>query len=375
MGHFSRILKGFIVLAIFWNASPVLAVTNCVINPVTGYCTFLGITINRTHPYFEPSYPNPSQLLIVAIEQSRAHFLTDEICKRFPGILSLIMTHSYLRRIENGALSNCKKLSSLALSNNNLTHIDKNLFTSNAKLSYLHLGYNRITYVDVEAFRTTTALKFLYLSHNFLVHFNFGGMPRLASVLKIKLNHNNLLDLDEKAVLQKFPNMEGLHMEDNLFECANLQTILDTITNFNNRSFELMDSNETRRVSPRERPYRMRQIQLIDCVELEDHKRASADSMDLIGKLSRLNCSEDGEIEVDGMKIEMGTLSDDTRIKIIVIQCVTTTLILCCITVLIWHGLFWHKAINSVLEMDTGDYYYCNYFSSFQTEEPIKPHT
>lgn len=198
-------------------------------------CTFKGLTTNETHPYFQPTsrYTHPFNVSTVIVEESKIPELTNEFCNAFANLTVLHFEYTTLKRIQNGALSACTKLEEVVLFNNELTEVSSNLFINNPEVIYISFSRNYLQFVNVKIFEPTKKLVRIDLDDNFLVHFNFRSMPVLQHLKVFFITNNNLLDMDEYAVLEKFPNLTKIVVYGNLLECENLKMMFEVFNNTN----------------------------------------------------------------------------------------------------------------------------------------------
>lgn len=130
--------------------------------------------------------------------------LTSDICNTMPN-LEFLWVSTGLQEIDVGALDNCTNLENISLYHNKLTKIDSELFKNTPKILEIHLYENQLTELDPSLLRNTPALEKLSLSTNLLKEIRFDQMPRLEKLKELDVNYNELSDVDEFAVVDKFP--------------------------------------------------------------------------------------------------------------------------------------------------------------------------
>lgn len=318
-------------------------------------CIFIGVSTNETHPFFQPSFKHPAEVLAVEFESSKVPLLTDEVCKTFLNLQSLTMMSSFITRIEDRALSSCTNLTQFIIYGNTLTEVDSNMFRNNPELIEINFGFNRLTYVDVKLFEPTKKLVLLVLSSNLLVHFDFRGMPKLENLEHFNTSYNYLLDVDEFAVIERFPRLSKLILSNNLLECGNLKLMIN-IFEERNITFALPKEDDDK-VDPRAKKgsvYKTRKIQTIICLEREEHLKATIDVFKKMRKANLDNCST---LTVNTNETQSAS---EEKLNIIIFQFVSSVLIIFCISMLIWHVIYWQRAVNSIFD-DNAEYYYCYY--------------
>lgn len=259
--------------------------------------------------------------------------LTGEICKAFPNLKQLDPVECSLYRVEDGALASCHNLFAFKIWSNIVTEVNPNLFINNPDMLYVLFSSNKLTHIDVKMFENTKKLEILDLNNNFLVHFNVGAITKLDKLYTLSINVNNLLDLDENAVVNKFPNLKSLNMEDNLLECRNLEMMIKV---FKGKDIDLKQLHGFRRT--RSPAYKTRKIDEIECLDreeyfkavLEETKRTKGDS-----------CPAVSDMVVLGSGTE-----DDSNLRIVIVQLISSGLILFCIVFLIWHGFYLRRSLT-----------------------------
>lgn len=340
MNHFQTFLLHFLI-----STHPVVhSAIDCVMNS-DNWCIFDGINLNETHPFFEPSYHDPSQVQKIFFNNSKIPILTWELCETFPNLRELDPTKCSLKRIMNGALKSCAKLERLKISNNAVTEINSYLFVSNPKMTHIRFASNKLTDIDVEMFNSTTNLELLELHNNSLVRFDVLGIPMLQNLHTLSLNLNNLLDLNETVLVFKFPNLKKLWLEGNLFECRNLELMLKVI-NENNNIIQRPSSNSRTRPST----YNITNIDGIECLDRESYSKAIVDEI-------RMTQPVDCSVEQDIIK-EVSAKDDNPNVLITVIQLISSGLIFFCMVILAWQGWFWQWNFEEkVVYNDISGYY------------------
>lgn len=345
MNHFQTSLLYFFLISF----SITYGAINCRLNS-RNWCVFYNISTNNTHSFFEPSYPDRSNVELIAFNYSMIPILTSELCETFPKLRSLALDECFLNQIQDAALSSCTNLVGFDIRDNFVTEINPYLFVNNSKIRRIDFSYNKLKHIDVKMFRSTKNLEILLLINNYLFHFDVVGIPKLEKLRELYLNFNNLLDLDEKVLINRFPKLKRLGLKGNLFECQNLDSMIKVI---NKSDVKL----ETHLKHPRTRylPYKTREINEIVCFDRDLHYKAIADEIlksrpapcsvtsDLIKQPSKKQeNSNNNTIGVqDGVPLNLSH-----SILITVIQLVSSGLISFCIAMLIWHAWYWNKTLT-----------------------------
>lgn len=321
-------------------------------------CRFTEIVTNETHPYFQPTSrnPHPLNISLIFVQNSRLPILTDELCNVFSNLLRLKIQVSTLKRIQDGALNACVKLERFSAVHNEITKVSANIFIKNPEITAIDFSYNKLTFVDVKVFEPTKKLVGVNLNNNYLVHFDFRAMPLLQHLETFALVGNNLLDLDDYAVLEKLPNLLYFGFTDNLLDCRNLKLMLGL---FNNTNVTIQVATPYRKRTP---TFVRQMEEGFHCLNRTEHLKASAYYLNEMRiAATNISCPDKSQPKTD----EQQYLEQH---HVIIIQFVSTILICCCITKVIWHGFYWRKTVNHLFD-DNGDYYYCNYFRANDQNE------
>lgn len=284
MTHYLKLNANLTLLVVLLNPVLVFGITICEMDPARRTCTFTRVITNVTHPYFHPSFPDPIKIEEVSVENSKYLVLTDEICKMFPNLKNLQLKQCFLKYINDGALNNCLNLISLDISNNDVTEVNRDLFKSNSKLEGISFSSNKISYVDTKMFTYTKNLISLDLDDNFLVHFDFQCLPILEKVAVFNINTNNLLNLDEKSLFEKFPMLTALGIDDNLLECRSLEILMKVIQE--KEVEQLIDFGQRNRIPS----YKTNLFEDVECLDDEEHSKAIKDNLGMVQKARQDSC-------------------------------------------------------------------------------------
>lgn len=199
---------------------------HCTLGP-DGWCTFYGVWVTETHGLFNPTTEDPDAVINIKFENSRMSTLSNEICDRFPNLKRLELKNLSMEKIEKGALDHCFELHTIGFWNNKIKDLDKDVFQYNSALEAIHLQNNRVERIDPETFEHLNRLSIMDFSENYLTGFPVYKMKPVPSLKKLFLDSNEIMDLDEEQMVQKFPNLDVIYMNDNPFDCSRLRIILD----------------------------------------------------------------------------------------------------------------------------------------------------
>lgn len=227
-------------------------------------CIFENLTTTDTKPLFYPTSDNPTEVSTVEFLNSIMTTLTSELCEAFPNVRDLNLQSLALENIQEGALDQCRSLTQINLGDNALTEIPENLFQYNSKLEQINFGTNKITEIDQYFLFNLAELDVLNISNNYITNLEFQNYPFLDKLKTFDIGNNELIDLDEKEMLWKFPNLNGFYLNGNPFDCKRLRTILENLKQQNVWISPLLLVKRNRSYSP----------ELIDEIEcLPTHER------------------------------------------------------------------------------------------------------
>lgn len=190
------------------------------------WCVFNKISTTELFTQFYPSAETPSNVEKVKFQNSRLHTFTNKICERFSNLEELDLKGVLLRKIDSDAFDQCLKLKQLDLSGNHLTEIDTNRFKNNQNLESIDLHGNYLKEMDLSILIGLTSLVFLDVSRNRLQTFSVYKSPKLSLLRELGLQNNELTELNEQTIVQKFPNLETLGIRGNLLQCKRVEEMI-----------------------------------------------------------------------------------------------------------------------------------------------------
>lgn len=203
-----------------------IPIYNCVYED--DWCTFHNLTISRPETVFKLTADNVQNITKLRFNNSSIHTWTSHVCETFPNLVSLEIDQVYLREIAVGALDNCSNLEVISFWTNQLTRFDRDNFRYTYKLKEINVQSNKIYYIHPETFNHLANLEVLSLNENLLKKFPVDKMNRLEKLRLIYLDTNDLEDLDDELLVEKFPGLSTVYMDDNNFDCDRLKEILNT---------------------------------------------------------------------------------------------------------------------------------------------------
>lgn len=220
------ILILFICLTTHFNNTSKLE-TKCTLNVST--CIFSGVRVTQSNPTFYPVSVNNSNVQKIQFKNSTVQILTNELCNAFPNLRELRLTNLSLEHIEKNVFHQCKKLINLNIWMNNFSRLNEDVFNENQKLIELNMQNNGLEVIRGKMFDSVSQLTFLNLAENALSEFPIHEFPVMGNLTHLFLYSNNLTDLDERQLKHKFPNLEYININNNLFTCDRLKTIIDAL--------------------------------------------------------------------------------------------------------------------------------------------------
>jgi hypothetical protein len=175
---------------------------------------FSDLNLSENQPHFKPSCKVSENLVKGVILIGQIHTLTSDICDKYQEITLYDASTLGLERIHSNALHGCRQLENLNLGFNKLTTLPQDLFKYN-ELVTLDLSKNNFRNLDGKIFQFTPALEKLDLDNNQFETFPFDDMPVLPNLSKLSINSNNLKNFNATLVMEKFPKLADITMENN----------------------------------------------------------------------------------------------------------------------------------------------------------------
>lgn len=216
-------LKTFLRVLILVNATIFSTNAAKCLTDQEDWCVFSKISTTALFTQFYPSAEAPSNVERIKFQTSRLHTLTSKICERFTNLEELDLSGVSLRKIDADAFDQCTKLRRLNLSGNQLTEIDSNLFKNSQNLEVIDLHGNYLQEVDLSLLEGLSNLMIFDVSRNRLQSFAAYKSPKLSMMHELYLQNNELTELNEHAIVQKFPNLEKLGITGNFLQCKRVE--------------------------------------------------------------------------------------------------------------------------------------------------------
>lgn len=251
-------IKFFVTIFLFISEGNAI---QCTLNGTT--CTFFGVFTTSTNQLFKPSSVNNNLVETILFKQSTMHTLTKEMCEVFPNLKQLVVDFVSLEQIAPNALQKCKNLTNISFWINKLVEVDRHLFKENAQLGRVVFQNNKIKIIDGRMFENQLKLYELNIAQNQLIDFAMHGFPTLEKLETLYIHENDITDLDENELTNKFPNLKVIYMHNNLFDCNRPRIIINTLRRKNIQLLEFRKEKMTRNVN-------LSKIENIECTTDEE---------------------------------------------------------------------------------------------------------
>lgn len=190
------------------------------------WCIFTNVHTTETDLLFHPtSEVEKSSVWIIKFQlnSSSVHTFTNEICRTFPNLQDIYAAGISLKKIAPNALHACTLITVVNFNENQIEELDQNLFIKNPNLKEVYFKTNKLKRIDGKMFEPVTHLRYLDLDDNQLDTLPLQDFPVLRELQTFDFNRNNLMELDECALLHKFPMLSRIRLNHNLFNCNKLR--------------------------------------------------------------------------------------------------------------------------------------------------------
>lgn len=194
------------------------------------YCEISSLEL--LEPNFGLSIPNDidgEAAIDVTITNSTIPHFSKVFCELFPNINWLIANSVKIEILEGDAFYPCQKLRFLYLNDNNIKYLPTNLFSNSNGLLRLKMMRNQLKSDSLASISKLTNLLELDLSGNELDEFPIEEMKKLTNLHELYLQSNYLTDIDERRIIEYFPNLMWIYLADNDFMCSRLERIVDDL--------------------------------------------------------------------------------------------------------------------------------------------------
>lgn len=260
MSHNSRIVISLLLLLIFTpnpEASSSSEYTEirpdcwCRINKNNDFCVFDALKLNHTHFNFQPKALNVSNAINIKFNNNSViPVLGEDLCNTFTSAIEKLDVNGLkIEQIRPNAFRRCIEIKVIRVIDNRVQRLPKVLFRNNRQLQELYLDYNHLQELDSEVFRGLGKLRILFLNNNQIKHLKPGLFDQLYGLRylsinnnslmdlppalfksnkqmnRLEINTNNLLDIDEDALLETLPNLKGIALNENEFNCVRVSEI------------------------------------------------------------------------------------------------------------------------------------------------------
>lgn len=214
-----KFLYFLFLLEKFYFISQTVPINECNSRRSNTFCSIR--QYNESHPHFRPISNIPAREItsvnLVGYLGARMHTLTSDLCDAFPNIEIFNADFLGLEKVEENAFEKCKKLERLYFSRNKLEDDDlkPSLFKHNPRLRSLLLEGNMFKRLDMTVFNNLQKLEELRLYRNELEIFEIKNVTPLRKLDSLYLEYNQLMDVDEKEIIEKFPHLKEISLCNN----------------------------------------------------------------------------------------------------------------------------------------------------------------
>lgn len=151
---------------------------------------------------------------------------SDDDTNHFLQIEEIYMVEVGLTEFSIETFAGCENLEVLQLQHNRIQKFGRWL-KKNHNLVVIDLSYNLIDSIEEDAFESMKKLQELFLSGNYLKHFSAKLIIGCESLEVLQLDSNDLLDLNEKKIVENIPKLRRITLTNNQFRCERVKNILD----------------------------------------------------------------------------------------------------------------------------------------------------
>lgn len=165
-------------------------------------------------------------------------------------ISKLVLSHNYIKSLENNCLNQSQEMRYLDMSHNQISSLNFQTFPDNfginvlllqyniinnissgafsnlIKLETLNLSNNRIDFLPIGSFENLGNLRTLDLSNNFLKKLNLNIFNSFKSLKEFYINDNAITDFHYRKLLDRFPKLQSISLYNNNLSCDYLIQML-----------------------------------------------------------------------------------------------------------------------------------------------------
>jgi BspA type Leucine rich repeat region (6 copies) len=135
---------------------------------------------------------------------------------------NLILRDNNIRSLPMGIFADLPMLYDLELQNNHLSSFDFSIFKQNPNLKYLRIGNNFITQVTTSQ-QYSSSLETIHMYSNSLKSLRMENLPYCPNLKILYLDNNQLTEFGFEGVKDKLPNLTGMTLQFNRFDCCTLR--------------------------------------------------------------------------------------------------------------------------------------------------------
>lgn len=263
-----------------------------------GKCSLVGIEMNSSLSHFglflDPSHVQDTR--IVEVRDSVITNVNNIFCRTFPNLEEIRILNVQVGQISEDALLRCNNLKVFELNEVNTTYLERKLFSGAPNLVQVSIGNTNIWQLPLDIFDPLVYLKYLKLYFNELVEFPARLFENLAQLEELSLVGNDILDVNEKLVLQFLPNLKRINVQHNNLLCSRVDKIFRTLQP-RGITFDTQQLTTEQKVREKYRTQNVASVQNIDCLNDPDWLQLKSHSNFIVHEAnSGLTKGEDKQI-------------------------------------------------------------------------------
>lgn len=198
---------------------------NCIVshteNGLKPMCGLENIRLNETQIHFEPNIVEmiPEEVEGVNLSlgwgslASRILVLSNDICRKFPNLKTIMGRDVKMEKIVDGAFERCIELEQIDLGSNQIQTLVDDVFKYNTKLKRINLSRNQLKHDDIpKILNGLPLLTSVHLGWNRIQEFPIEELTQNDNLEELHLQSNQFHDLDVAGITTKFPNLKKLSL-------------------------------------------------------------------------------------------------------------------------------------------------------------------
>lgn len=173
-----------------------------------------------------PGFLKEFQAISVNLSENFVEEIPDNAFEGSLGIMTLDLSHNKIRLLNSESFGYLDNLEQLDLSFNYVCHVPFGAFKHLDTLKELNLAHNKLRTLTVSTFSGLTNLDKLNISGNRLAEFDSLTLLPFTHISSLDLSKNSLFSLDSFSIHMCAPSLRSVVLDDNLWSCSFLQTII-----------------------------------------------------------------------------------------------------------------------------------------------------